>query len=90
MNYIKEDWSKYKERLEKYNYTPEQIQNVFKIRENKDTEQITKDQFDYLIFKGIIKRTRKLKKIRNLYVFDNKVWYLEHFEKQFCWCGIFN
>lgn len=81
------NWEQYKEMLESYGYNEEQISAVKEIRET--AEEITKDQFDFLVQTKIISRTRKLKKIRTLYVFDDKVWYLEHFNKRYEWCGFF-
>ena len=81
------NWEQYKEMLEKYDYTQEQVESIREIRET--AEQITKDQYDFLVQTGIISRTRKLKKIRTMYVIDNKVWYLCHFNKRYEWCGEF-
>ena len=85
--YTRYNWQEYKEMLERYNYTQEQIEAVREIRET--AEQITKDQYDFLVQTGIISRTRKLKKIRTLYVFEDKVWYLCHFNKRYEWCAEF-
>ena len=83
------DWEEYKELLKKYGYTDEQIEEVKKFRENPKNEQITWEQFRFLFLNGVIKRTRKLKKIRTLYVFDDKVWYLDHYVKSYRYCGEF-
>jgi hypothetical protein len=89
MEYIREDWKAYSERLKSYDYTDEEISNVRVIRE--DAEQIPNDMFDELVRQGVIKRTRKLKKKRSLYVLDgdNSVYYLEHYFHQYQWCGKF-
>ena len=89
MNYLKEKWGDYKIRLESYGYTIPQLIEVQKIRENPEIEEITKDQYDFLVQTGIISRTRKLKKIRTMYVFDSKVWYLEHFSHRYEYLGFF-
>ena len=89
MNYLKEKWGDYRIRLESYGYTIPQLIEVQKIRENPEIEEITKDQYDFLVQTGIISRTRKLKKIRTLYVFEDKVWYLCHFNKKYEWCAKF-
>ena len=81
------EWQEYKEMLERYDYTEEQLEAVRLIRET--AEEVTKDQYDFLVQTGIISRTRKLKKIRTLYVFEDKVWYLCHFNKRYEWCGQF-
>ena len=85
--FVRYSWKEYKEMLERYNYTQEQIEAVREIRET--AEEVTKDQYDFLVQTGIISRTRKLKKIRTLYVFEDKVWYLCHFNKRYEWCGQF-
>ena len=85
--FVRYDWEKYKEMLEKFDYTEEQLEAVRLIRET--AEEVTKDQYDFLVQTGIISRTRKLKKIRTLYVFEDKVWYLCHFNKRYEWCGQF-
>lgn len=89
MNYLKEKWGDYRIRLESYGYTIPQLIEVQKIRENPEIEEITKDQYDFLVQTGIISRTRKLKKIRTMYVFDSKVWYLDHYSKAYCYCATF-
>ena len=89
MNYLKEKWGDYKIRLESYGYTIPQLIEVQKIRENPEIEEITKDQYDFLVQTGIISRTRKLKKIRTMYVFEDKVWYLEHFSHRYEYLGFF-
>lgn len=80
-------WQEYKEMLENFGYTEEQIAAVKEIRET--AEEITKAQFDFLVQTKIISRTRKLKKIRTLYTDGDKIYYLEHFNKRYEWCGIF-
>ena len=85
--FVRYNWEQYKEMLERYDYTEEQLEAVRLIRET--AEEVTKDQYDFLVQTGIISRTRKLKKIRTLYVFEDKVWYLCHFNKRYEWCGQF-
>ena len=85
--YKRYSWEQYKEMLEKFDYTEEQIAAVKEIRET--AEEITKDQFDFLVQTKIISRTRKLKKIRTMYVIDNKVWYLDHYSKAYRYCAEF-
>ena len=85
--FVRYSWKEYKEMLEKYDYTQEQVESIREIRET--AEQITKDQYDFLVQTGIISRTRKLKKTRTLYVFEDKVWYLCHYSKAYHYCGEF-
>ena len=85
--FVRYPWEQYKEMLEKFNYTEEQIATVKEIRET--AEEITKDQFDFLVQTKIISRTRKLKKIRTMYVIDSKVWYLDHYSRAYRYCAVF-
>lgn len=85
--FVRYNWKEYKEMLERYDYTEEQLEAVRLIRET--AEEVTKDQYDFLVQTGIISRTRKLKKIRTLYVFEDKVWYLEHFSHRYEYLGFF-
>ena len=85
--FVRYSWKEYKEMLEKFNYTEEQVESIREIRET--AEQITKDQYDFLVQTGIISRTRKLKKTRTLYVFEDKVWYLEHYNRRYEYIGFF-
>lgn len=83
---IKEDWNKYKERLESYGYTEEQLIEVEKVRENYD--HCNFDMFQELFLQGIVTRTIKLRKKRNLYVCDSgKFWYLNHYKKEYQYIG---
>ena len=80
-------WNEYKEILERFEYDEAQISAVKEIRET--AEEMTWEQFRFLFLNGILRRTRKLKKIRTLYVFDDKVWYLDHHVKGYRYCGEF-
>lgn len=89
MEYIRELWADYSTRLETYGYTEEELNTLRPIRE--DAEQIPREMFDELVRQGVIKRTRKLKKVRSLYVLDGdpKIYYLEHYRKEYQYAGIF-
>lgn len=82
-------WNEYKERLISFGYTQEQTDEVFWIRENPEIEEMTWEQFRFLFLNRVLRRTRKLKKIRTLYVFDDKVWYLDHHVKGYRYCAEF-
>jgi len=56
-------WNEYKEILERFGYDETQISAVKEVRET--AEEITKEQFDFLVSSGIIKKKVKLKKIRS-------------------------
>jgi hypothetical protein len=88
MQYIRENWKDYSTRLKSYGYTEEELNTLRPIRE--DAEQIPNEMFDELVRQGVIKRTRKLKKKRSLYVLeDGKIGYIEHWNKRVEWCGYF-
>lgn len=84
---MREDWEKYKSRLESFNYTEEQVESVRLIRES--FEHMTFEQFDLLFRQGIIKRKAKLKKPRNLFTDGETVLYLSHYHKKYVECGEF-
>jgi hypothetical protein len=86
----KYNWEEYKQMLERYGYNDEQIAEVKKIRENPNYEEMSQEQFRFLFLNGIIKRTRKLKKIRTLFVSpEGRILYLEHHFKAWNYCGYF-
>ena len=88
--YKRIDWEDYKEMLERYGYTEEQISAVKEIRENPNYEYMSPEQFRFLHLNGIIKRTRKLKKLRTYLVdLEGKVLYLDHYYKRYNHAGYF-
>jgi adenylate cyclase class IV len=89
MEYQREDWSTYKNRLIFYGYSDEQLAEIEKIRNSEEFEHMTFEQFDLLFRQGIIKRTAKLKKKRNLFTNGDTVLYLSHYHKAYVNCGYF-
>lgn len=82
------NWEQYKEMLERFNYTEEQIENVAMKRNT--LEVMEWDMYQELLKQGILVRTRKLKKPRSLYVCEEgKLWYLCHYRKDWQWCSKF-
>lgn len=81
-------WEQYQEKLKSFDYTEEQIEAVKEIREN--CELMTFEQFTFLIQVGAITRTAKLRKPRNMYDKDGKLWYLNHYNKQWAYAGFWN
>jgi Ca2+-binding EF-hand superfamily protein len=81
-------WEQYQEKLKSFDYTEEQIEAVKEIREN--CELMTFEQFTFLISVGAITRTAKLRKARNMYDKDGKLWYLNHYNKQWNYAGFWN
>lgn len=85
---IKQNWIDYKERLISYGYNEEQLQEVERIRTTY--EYMTFEQFDFLFRQGIIKRTAKLRKPRNLFLSEGGVvYFLSHYHKSYVSCGHF-
>ena len=82
MEYKRENWEQYKERLIAYGYTEEEISAVKEIRENLD--HCPDEQFKELVAQGVIIRTAKLKKPRNYFVNDDgEFLFLNHYHRQF-------
>ena len=75
----------YLERLKHYGYTEEELQGVIEFR--KEAEHVPWEQYRMLIDQQLLKRTRKLKKIRNVYFYDEKFWILDHYHKKYNWIG---
>ena len=78
----------YLKRLEHYGYTEEERETVKQFREN--AEHMPFDQYQFLVDQRLIFRTRKLKKKRNIYFFDDKLWILNHYHKGYEYIGFFH
>jgi len=77
MENTKQDWKVYKEILIKFQYTEEQIESVFNVREKLDL--CPYEQFRELFLQGVIQRIAKIKKPRNYYVNESgEFLYLNH------------
>ena len=85
--FVRYNWKEYKEMLERYDYTQEQIEWVKEVREQYDL--MTADQFRFLFLSGIVKRTVKNKKPRNYYTNGEDIVYLNHHLKVFQKAGFF-
>ena len=86
--FVRYPWEQYKEMLEKFNYTEEQIEAVFETREKLDL--MTAEQFRFLLLSGTIKRLIKNKKARNYYVNEQgEIFSLNHHLKAFVKAGYF-
>ena len=72
---------KYIEYLKRKGYSDEEIEYVKEFREN--SEHMTFEQFDTLFRSGVMTRFKKLKKKRNLFFRDDKLWYLNHYHKKY-------
>ena len=85
---MQEPIEKYLKRLENYGYTEEERETVKQFREN--AEHMPFDQYQFLVDQRLIFRTRKLKKKRNIYFFDDKLWILNHYHKGYEYIGFFH
>lgn len=85
---MQEPIEEYLKRLEHYGYTEEQRETVKQFREN--AEHMPFDQYQFLVDQRLIFRTRKLKKKRNIYFFDDKLWILNHYHKGYEYIGFFH
>ena len=82
---MQESIEEYLKRLEHYGYTEEERETVKQFREN--AEHMPFDQYQFLVDQKLIFRTRKLKKKRNIYFFDDKLWILNHYHKGYEYIG---
>ena len=82
---MQEPIEEYLKRLEHYGYTEEEREVVKQFREN--AEHMPFDQYQFLVDQKLIFRTRKLKKKRNIYFFDDKLWILNHYHKGYEYIG---
>lgn len=80
-------WNEYKEILEMFGYDEAQISAVKEVRET--AEEITKEQFDFLVSSGVIKRRAKLKKIRSMFIVGDDIVFLSHYHKGWQVVGYF-
>ena len=85
---MQESIEEYLKRLEHYGYTEEERETVKQFREN--AEHMPFDQYQFLVDQRLIFRTRKLKKKRNIYFFDDKLWILNHYHKGYEYIGFFH
>ena len=82
---MQEPIEEYLKRLEHYGYTEEERETVKQFREN--AEHMPFDQYQFLVDQRLIFRTRKLKKKRNIYFFEDKLWILNHYHKGYEYIG---
>ena len=85
---MQESIEEYLKRLEHYGYTEEERETVKQFREN--AEHMPFDQYQFLVDQKLIFRTRKLKKKRNIYFFEDKLWILNHYHKGYEYIGFFH
>lgn len=88
MDSYKEDWGKYRKKLESYGYSEVELLKVQEVRENYDL--CPYEQFRELFLQGVIERVAKVKKPRNYFVNDSgEFLYLNHYHKAYCVAGKF-
>lgn len=86
MSFIAED-KEYKERLLRFEYTEEQADEAIKFRSG--LEHCPFEMYTALFQNGAITRTRKLRKVRNIFTDGDKFFYLNHYLKRYEWCAMF-
>lgn len=67
---------------------PEDVREEIR-RVRTECEQISVEQFRELCKIGLVKRTRKMKKPRTMFVDADKIVYFNFKEQKYNWCGIF-
>lgn len=78
----------YKNHLLSKGFTETEVVEI--IKQRSSMEYCTFEMFKELVKQGIIKRTRKLKDNRSLYVSsDGYIMYLEYYRKKYNYCGYF-
>lgn len=86
---MKQPIEEYLKRLKDFGYTQEQLEAVREFRESEETQHVDWEQFQFLANHGALKVTQKLKKIRNLYLRGDKVWFLNHYHRAYKYCAVF-
>lgn len=69
-------------------YTEEQKQAVREFREG--AEHMSWEQYRHFVEQRLIYRTQKLKKPRNIFFKDDKLWFLSHHYKRYVYIGWFH
>lgn len=87
MEETKQSWGDYSERLKAWKYTDEQLEPIKEMREKMD--HCSFDQFKELVRLGIVVRTQKLRKPRNLFTDGVKFYYTNHYFMKINVCGYF-
>lgn len=78
----------YKKHLLERGFKEDEIEVI--LEQRASMESCTVEMFKELVRQGAIKRTRKLRANRSLYVNeDGYVMYLEYYRKQYNYCGYF-
>ena len=88
MSVYQQPLEEYLEKLKSYDYNEEQLDAVRAFRENPEVEYVPFEQYRFMVENQLMNRTRKLKGLRNIYYFDNKLWYLCHYLKKYVYLGI--
>ena len=78
---MQEVLEKYLQRLRRFGYSEEQVEAAKEFREK--SEHMTYEQYLFLLEKELVHRKSKLKKPRNIYFFENKLWVLNHYHKKY-------
>lgn len=83
-------WEDYEMSLIKNGFTPDEINEVKKVRESDEYEHCNFEVFNALLEQGVVVRTAKLKKPRNLYVNkEGQFLYFNSYKKAWYYVGYF-
>ena len=86
---MKQEINEYIKRLrDSFGYSEEELEAVREFRENPEVEHVVWEQYRFMVENHLLNRTRKLRKIRNIYYYDNKLWYLCHYLKHYTYVAI--
>lgn len=86
---MKQEINEYIERLRNsFDYSEEELDAVRTFRDNPEVQYVPQEQYRFMIDNQLLNRTRKLKRLRNIYYFDDKLWYLCHYLKKYVYLGI--
>lgn len=86
---MKREINEYTERLrDSFGYSEEELEAVREFRENPETVHVPWSQYRFMVENHLLNRTRKLRKIRNVYFYDDKLWYLCHYRKRYTYVAI--
>lgn len=86
---MRQEINEYIERLrDSFGYSEEELDAVKEFRENPEVVHVPWSQYRFMVENHLLNRTRKLKKIRNVYFYDDKLWYLCHYLKRYTYVAI--
>ena len=73
----------------KKDYSEEQLEAVKAFRENPQVEKVPWEQYRHFIDNNLLVRTRRIKGIRSIFYFEDKLWYLNNYYKRYEYLATF-